>query len=57
MSHSRPSSLAVDPDKGSATVASSDGMQPEVRLSVEKAETGARWGGLIQQIGEDSILQ
>jgi hypothetical protein len=31
-------------------------MQPVVRLTVDKAQTG-RWGGLIEQIGEDSLIQ
>ena len=31
-------------------------MQPVVRLTVDKAESG-RWGGLIKQIGEDSLIQ
>ena len=31
-------------------------MQPVVRLTVDKAQTG-RWGGLIKQIGEDSLIQ
>ena len=31
-------------------------MQPVVRLTVDEAQTG-RWGGLIEQIGEDSLIQ
>ena len=31
-------------------------MQPVVRLTVDKAQTG-RWGGLIEQMGEDSLIQ
>ena len=30
---------------------------PLMRLVVRKAEGGKRWGGLIESIGEDSILQ
>ena len=31
-------------------------MQPVVTLTVDKAQSG-RWGGLIKQIGEDSLIQ
>ena len=31
-------------------------MQPVVTLAVDKAQSG-RWGGLIKQIGEDSLIQ
>ena len=46
----------VDPD--TATFAAEDGpeMIPMVQLSVQKADASNRWGGFIEQIGEDSIL-
>ena len=46
----------IDPGSGRATM-DAEGMQPVVRLALDKAGVGERWGGLIKQIGEDSILQ
>ena len=49
----------VSTDQAVAEVTSSDanGMEPIVRVSVRKAAGSPRWGGFIQSIGEDSILQ
>ena len=46
----------VDPDR--ATFLTEDGadMIPIVQLTVPKADPSKRWGGFIEQIGEDSIL-
>ena len=42
----------------SATFVTEDGvdMIPVISLTVQKADKSARWGGFIEQIGEDSIL-
>lgn len=45
------------PDTFSVSAEDGPGMLPALRVSVQKAEPGARWGGLIEQIGEDSVLQ
>ena len=43
---------------GSARVETSDGadMVPVVKISLDKQSAGVRWGGFIEQIGEDSLL-
>ena len=45
----------VDPGSARARI-DADGMQPVVRLALDKVES-LRWGGLIKQLGEDSILR
>lgn len=45
-------------DPGATKIAiSSEGMQPVVAIAVTKTPGSGRWGGLIKQIGEDSVLQ
>lgn len=45
----------VDPDSATFVTEDGSGMTPVVQLSVQKADSN-RWGGFIEQIGEDSIL-
>ena len=45
------------PDTFSLSAEDGMGMLPVCRVSLQKADAGTRWGGLIEQIGEDSVLQ
>ena len=46
----------VDPDSDSFVTEDGADMIPVIQLSVTKSDTSKRWGGFIEQIGEDSIL-
>ena len=47
----------IDPAASSFHVEDGMGMLPIVHVNVRKAANAPRWGGLIQSIGEDSVLQ
>ena len=46
----------VDPSQTKVAI-SSEGMQPVVAVAMTKTPGSGRWGGLIKQIGEDSLLE
>jgi len=46
----------VDPDSANFMTEDGPDMIPVVQLSVQKKATTERWGGFIEQIGEDSLL-
>ena len=45
----------VNPSSAVVTISDGADMTPVLNLCVDKAEVG-RWGGFIENIGEDSIL-
>ena len=48
----------IDPDASTFHVEDGIGMLPVVYVTVRKASASAtRWGGLIESVGEDSLLQ
>ena len=46
----------IVPDKCKFETEDGQDMVPIIRLSVEKEDKQTRWGGFIEQIGEDSII-
>lgn len=46
----------IDPEASQFGVAEGEDMVPIIRTTVRKESSEGRWGGLILQIGEDSIL-
>jgi len=45
-----------DPDDCSFLTEDGENMVPIIQMNIKKRDTGARWGGFILQVGEDSIL-